>query len=148
MFFSYFLHEKGLYSSFFTFGFPIWFCLLELFQGNFLLFFWVEFLLRGTRSICAVEDNTDQNCTVFVNHFKEIKNILERFFSTVLANIILFYGLQSPCAVVIKNRIFEVNGLYVIDPSFFLFHLKVEQFMKRVVIITPDELRWKAQSFV
>ena len=58
-----------------------------------------------------------------MNSFKEIKSFLECFFPTDIVNLILKFGLQSPSASVIKNRIFEINGFSVIDPSdFLIFH--------------------------
>ena len=108
----------------------------------------MTFHIFGTPCICAVEDITDKSYIDFGNPFKEVKNFLERFFPTDLANIILIFGLQSPSAMVIKNRIFELNGLSVIDPSVFRYHNKVEQFMKRCIIIDCSELLWKAESFV
>ena len=77
-------------------------------------------MLSGSHKFFATECFTEEKSSLLFNPFQEIKSVFESFFPSDIVHLILKAGLQSPSAMLIKNRIFEINGCSVIDPSDFL----------------------------
>ena len=77
-------------------------------------------LSRGFDKICLAEDFIEKKFFSGSTPFQEIKNVFLLFFPHDVINLILNAGLQSPTAMLIQNRIFELNGSYTMDSSDFL----------------------------
>ena len=75
---------------------------------------------RVFHKLCAAEGFIEKKFSSGFNPFQEIKSVFESFFPCDIVNLVLKVGLQSPTAMLIQNRIFELNGSSVMDPSDFL----------------------------
>ena len=70
--------------------------------------------------LCSAERFIEKKLFSGFNPFQEIKSCFELFFPCDIVNLVLKVGLQSPTAMLIQNRIFELSGSFVMDPSDFL----------------------------